>query len=322
MGTPGKRTSGMTDHGYIRKLDNHPIPETTEEIRAFMCVRNELLRLPWILEYHRRIGIKRFFIVDNGSTDGSTEYLLAQNDVHCFYTSESYSKSRWGLSWTNSILNSFGAGNWCLVIDADEMFIFPFCETKKLHSFVGDLETLGFQAVLSLVVDMYSQVPIKEALYKSGEPFLGTCHYFDANTYRAFRAPAYPPIQACGGPRQRVFWSNRKVDFHPPTTSVVPLIKWQIAYEYKRGRHCINMPLNFASFFSTILHFKFFHDFYERIEKEAERGEHFAGAREYKMYLQYLRTNPDLTFYYEGSKLYEDSAQLVNLKLMNSLDNC
>lgn len=98
--------------------------------------------------------------------------------------------------------------------------------------------------------------------------------------------------------------------------SVVPLIKWQIGYEYTCGRHCINLPLNFAFFAGVLLHFKFFHDFYERIEKEVERGEHFSGAREYGLYLQYLKHNPDLTFYYKGSMLYEDSTQLVNLNLI------
>lgn len=303
----------------FQKLDNRKIPHNTKEIRAFMCIRNEILRLPWVLEYHRTIGIERFIIVDNGSTDGSAEYLLSQNDVHCFHTTESYSKSGWGLTWTNFILNTFGAGHWCLVIDADELFIFPFCETRKLNSLINHLEALGLQSVLSIVIDMYSKVPIKEAFYNSGESFLEICQYFDATTYRALQVPAYPPVQVYGGPRERVFWSNKKVDFHSPTMSVVPLIKWQAGYEYTCGRHRVNMPLNFAFFWGVILHFKFFHDFHERIEKEVDRGEHFDGAREYNMYLQYLKNNPDLTFYYEGSQLYKDSKQLVNLKLMKSL---
>ena len=72
----------------MQQVDRRHIPIRRNEIRAFMCIRNEILRLPWILEYHRRIGIDRFFIVDNGSTDGSLDFLLAQDDVHCFYTHE------------------------------------------------------------------------------------------------------------------------------------------------------------------------------------------------------------------------------------------
>jgi glycosyltransferase involved in cell wall biosynthesis len=312
----------MLQNEPFQQIDNNPIPKTDEEIRAFMCIRNELLRLPWVLEYHRRIGINRFFIVDNGSTDGSTEYLLSQNDVHCFYTIESYAKSQWGLSWTNSMLNSFGVGNWCLVIDADEMLIFPFCETKNLYSYLIDLEALGFQAVLALVIDMYSKVPIKEAIYKSGEPFVETCPYFDAETYRALKVSAFPPLLICGGPRERVFWSNNDIDIHSPTMHVVPLIKWQRGYEYICGRHGVNVPLNFAILSGAILHFKFFNDFHERIEKEVKRGEHFEGAREYNIYLTHIQENPKLSFYYEGSVLYKDSLQLVRLNLMKRPDNC
>jgi hypothetical protein len=305
----------------FQKLDNRPIPERVEEIRAFMCIRNELLRLPWILEYHRRIGINRFFIVDNGSIDGSTEYLLSQEDVHCFYTTERFSKTNCGYSWTNLLLNSFGAGNWCLVIDADEMFIFSACETKNLNYLINNLEMLGLHAVLSIVIDMYSQIPIKEALYKSGESFLKTCEYFDTNTYRAYKVPTYPPVQIYGGPRERVFWSKHNVNFHPPTMSIVPLIKWQRGYQYLHGRHSLNTPVNFAFFRGAVLHFKFFHDFYKRIINEVKRGEHFKGAREYRMYLEYLNNKPDFTFYYEGSMPYQDSSQLVNLGLMRSPDN-
>ena len=306
----------MERNGTFQKIDNREIPAKTTEIRAFMCIRNEILRLPWVLEYHRRIGIDRFIIVDNASTDGSTEYLLSQSDVHCFYTNESYSQSGWGLTWTNFILNSFGVGNWCLVIDADEIFIYPFCETINLHLFSNNLETSGFQSIFALVIDMYSKVPIREAVYKSGEPFVETCPYFDMETYRALKVPALPPIQVFGGPRERIFWSNSNVDFNSPTMSIVPFIKWQTGYEYICGRHCINTPLNFAFFSGAVLHFKFFHDFSERIDKEVKRGEHFAGAREYDMYMQYLKDHPNLTFYYEGSMLYKNSIQLVALSLL------
>jgi hypothetical protein len=308
------------NHDNLKKLDSNPVPENSKEIRVFMCIRNEVLRLPWVLEHHRRIGVDRFLIVDNASTDGSTDYLLSQNDVHCFYTEERYSESRWGLTWTNALLNSFGTGHWCLVIDADELFLYPECEAGRIQSFLRDMEASGYQALVALVLDMYSKVPIKEAVYRSGAPFLKTCPYFDGETYRVLRVRQHPPVQVYGGPRERVFWSDRSVQFHSPTMSVVPLIQWQSGYEYTCGRHCVNMPLHFAFFKGIIMHFKYFHDFYERIEKEAKRGEHFAGAREYNMYLQYLKDNPEFTFYYEGSALYENSTQLVEYNLMERFD--
>jgi glycosyltransferase involved in cell wall biosynthesis len=309
----------MINSNSFQKLDNRPIPEDVKEIRAFMCIRNEILRLPWALEYHRGIGVDRFIIIDNGSSDGSTEYLLSQDDVHCFYTTENYSNSYWGVNWINKILDLFGVGNWCLVIDADELFVYPFCEVNKINSFLNKLELSGFHAVFALVIDMYNKAPIKEAVYKAKEPFLDICQYFDVNTYNAFNVSEYPQVRICGGPRNRVFWSKIKSEFPSPTMNVVPLIKWQNGFKYLCGRHCMNLPLNFSFLAGTILHFKFFHDFFERVEKEVKRGEHFGSAREYNIYLQCIKDNPDLTLFYEDSMLYEGTKQLVELDLLKEI---
>ena len=51
------------------------------DVLCFIVLRNEKVRLPFFLKYYRALGIKHFFIVDNGSTDGSTQYLAAQSDV-------------------------------------------------------------------------------------------------------------------------------------------------------------------------------------------------------------------------------------------------
>ena len=45
-----------------------------------MC-RNERLRLPAFLNHYRSLGVDEFLVIDNDSSDGSTEYLAAQADV-------------------------------------------------------------------------------------------------------------------------------------------------------------------------------------------------------------------------------------------------
>jgi hypothetical protein len=67
----------MRVHTLIR-IDTRTITDCLGEIRAFMTVRNEILRLPQTLAHYRKIGVARFFIVDNGSTDGTREILAAQ----------------------------------------------------------------------------------------------------------------------------------------------------------------------------------------------------------------------------------------------------
>ena len=59
----------MSVHPDMVRLDAHAIPHDKNEIRFFATMRNEGLRLPYLLDYYRQLGVKRFFIVSNGSTD-------------------------------------------------------------------------------------------------------------------------------------------------------------------------------------------------------------------------------------------------------------
>ncbi len=69
------------------------------DVLCFIVLRNEKVRLPFFLKYYRALGIKHFFIVDNGSTDGSTQYLAAQSDVSLWETSKNYKSARFGMDW-------------------------------------------------------------------------------------------------------------------------------------------------------------------------------------------------------------------------------
>ena len=62
----------------------------------------------------------------------------------------------------------------------------------------------------------------------------------------------------------------------------------------------------------------FLSDFHDRALREAARGEHFAGAREYKMYLQKLQQDAALSLHYGGSLRYENSGQLVRCGLAHT----
>ncbi len=78
-------------------VDGKPIPDVSGEIRLLTKCRNESLRLPAFLRHYRQLGVHRFFVADNASTDGTTtEYLTQQPDVHVFRTDQSFRSARGG----------------------------------------------------------------------------------------------------------------------------------------------------------------------------------------------------------------------------------
>ena len=149
------------------------------EIRLFGVVRNENLRLPYFLDYYRRMGVIRFFIVDNDSQDGTTKFLREQRDCCVFHTAGSYAATRFGLDWLNPLINQYGDGHWIVLADADEIFVYPHCEQANLTELCAWLDRRGYQGVFALLLDLYSNRPLHEINYKRGENFLNACNHFD-----------------------------------------------------------------------------------------------------------------------------------------------
>lgn len=301
----------------MKRLDTRALRLRTDEILGFACVRNERLRLPWFLEYHRRAGVDRFFIVDNSSTDGTTDYLLNQPDVTLYFTEESYAASLCGLTWMNELLELFAVGHWALTLDADEILVYPGCERTPIRTLTQYLESQEADALQAMLLDMYSDRPISETSYSAGEPFFNACPFFDADTYTY--APSHP-VAIRGGPRQRVFWDGERLAYPAPFLAKVPLVRWRAGLSYEASTHEISNTTT-AEMTGALLHFKFFDDFPARASIEAERKEHFREARQYVAYDHAMCRNPRLTLHHERSVRYENSRQLISLGLLRAPDS-
>lgn len=298
----------------MQRIDENKTNIEVTEIISFACVRNETLRLPYFLEYHRNLGVDRFIFVDNASTDGTKEYLLTQDDCFVFYTEDSYAASNCGVDWLNQLVSEFGTNHWILTLEPDELLIYPECEKINLKLLTRYLDTIEAQAMKTFLIDMYSDKTIKDTQYKTGEPFLNFCKYFDSDSYSEKDADNIP---SRGGPRHRLFWEGYNREKRSPYLINVPLVKWRRDLSYTCGTHVIS-NLKMAPLIGAKQHFKFFSDFYTYAETETYRGEHWDNAAQYKSYWDVLCSNESLSGFYDGSLKYIDSEQIVELGLMKS----
>ena len=305
----------------MRKLDTNIIPATSSEVRAFACIKDENLRLPYLLEYHRRLGVGRFFFIDNGSTDGSLEYLLEQDDCHVFGCSgKFFAENVEPPVWSNALRTVYGEGHWCLSLDADEMFVYPHCEDVPLGNFCQYLGKSGVSAVVALVIDMYGEGPILRATYERGKSFLAAFPYFDrALGYEIPVDDGYPPVLTFSKFRERAFWSGQHKRQRPPCITQVPLVKWQKGTAYLVAQHRLNFA-RLSDLQAGVLHFKFLPGFHKSIGASLKENDSVRekGLEERRTYIDTLRSNPDLTLLYGGSVRYRDSRQLVDLGWMKT----
>jgi hypothetical protein len=308
------------DH-VINYCGNRPIDQSLPEPLAFILVRNEILRLPFLLKYYRDMGVRIFVILDNDSQDESRDYLLAQDDVLLFETKNSYAESRCGVIWTNRVLDQVCEGRWCLVIDADELLVWPGSERESLSQFTAQLDACGAQAVVAIMIDFYADRPLEQVNYQPGTPFLNATPWFDRGPYGRLACPLPPGAQFFGGVRERCFWRDRNRSFSPSTISKVPLVKWQKGCRYVLSTHNMMSQLPLAPLRAGLLHFKMLGDFIARCHIEVQRGEHFDGARDYKAYLEVMHDEGMSCFYDEKiSARYAGTRQLVSLGILSETD--
>jgi hypothetical protein len=308
------------------------------EIRAFSKCRNERLRLPAFLKHYRNLGVNRFFIVDNDSSDGSAEYLAGQPDVHLLRTTGRFREAKGGTDWLNAVLAEFGVGAWCITVDIDEWLIYPGSEKASLRSLTDYLDQHGYEAMSCLLLDMYPGGPLRECAYDAGDSLLATAPYFDAGPYKRSPYEACPGVVVTGGMRERVFYPelrarrfgrkafdaivklvHRAERQRSPCLTKVPLVRWDAQSRYVYSTHFVSRKV-VAPDTGVLLHFKFLQDFHHRAVQEATRGEYHDEATEYRRYARMLRKNPGLSLKYEGSKQFESTTQLVGLGLMHETD--
>jgi hypothetical protein len=303
----------------------------TAEILAFAKCRNERLRLPAFLDHYRRLGVGRFFIADNDSTDGSREYLGSQADVFVRAQPGSFRAARGGTDWLNDMLAEFGAGAWCVTADIDELLCYPGSERASLRLLTDYLDRSGYEALSCLLLDVYPPVALRRCEYESGRDLFSIAPHFDPGPYERRPFHLCPGVMIRGGMRERVFYpefrsrsvfariARRLRRARPPCLTKVPLVRWDSGSQYLHYNHFVSTK-RVAPESGALLHFKFLQDFHGRAVEEATRGEYYDGATEYRRYAASLNRDPDAALMYEGSIPFEGTEQLATLGLIHDTE--
>jgi hypothetical protein len=294
----------------MKRIDKNNITIEEKDIVVAGNIRDEEFRLPYFLQYHREIGVTKFIIVDNNSTDNSQNYLIAQPDVMTYFTDQPYAESRYGINWVNTLLDEYGVGKWTLTLDAVELFVYPRMEQIPLKDFCNYVENQQKNAVTTIMIDMYSDKAITDAVIKPGDNFFEVCAFFDGNlSIEDDRSST----------RRRIFWGNEETvtGAFPPVVQKTPLVKWEKGFEFLASTHTIE-NISIANETGALLHFKFFHNLIQYTENTVREKNHWNNSAQYKVYNSGLQENPELSPYFEHSVRYSNSQQLIDLGLIHT----
>lgn len=291
------------------------------DILLFSTQRNERVRLPFFLRYYRDLGVNHFLFVDNDSDDGSREWLAAQPDVSLWHSAHSYKRARFGVDWLNWLQMRHGHDHWTLVVDPDEFFVYPFCDTRPLRALTDWLDASSIRSFGAMLLDMYPRGPLDAQPYAEGQdPFEIAC-WFDSGNYSIRRNRRFGNLWIQGGPRARVFFPDTPE--RAPALNKIPLVRWNRRFAYVSSTHML-LPRGLNLIYDEwggekasgcLLHAKFLDTFAVKATEEMTRRQHYANSHEYRAYAAGPGGQPDL--WCTWSEKYINWRQLEILGLMS-----
>ncbi len=304
----------------------HKVQDRTHLIRPndlllFCTFRNESVRLPYFLSYYRDLGVNHFFFVDNDSTDAGIDHLVGQDDISIWHTQGSYKSATFGVDWLNWLQRKYAHGHWTLVVDPDEFFVYPFCDTRPLRALTDWLDASSIRSFSAMLLDMYPKGRLDEQPYSSGQNPLEIASWFDSGNYTISKNESMGNLWIQGGPRARAFFPDEPAQ--APALNKIPLVKWNRRYAYASSTHML-LPRGLNQVYDewggekasgVLLHAKFLDTFATKASEELDRKQHYAASIEYKAYAATQRDDPDL--WCKWSEKYINWRQLEILGLMS-----
>ncbi|TNJ45599.1 glycosyltransferase family 2 protein [Phaeobacter sp. B1627] len=292
------------------------------DIIVILVLRNEMQRLPFFLDYYRKLGAGHFLIVDNASDDGSSAWLLEKaqrGDLSLWQTSDSYRNSRFGLDWSGWLLMRYGHGHWCLTLDADELLAYPGMGRHDLRDLTDHLDQTGQKGFGAMMLDLFPKGPLALQEYDSRMPPTDLLRWFDAGPYRAVRQSPQGNLWLQGGARDRVFFATTPE--RAPTLNKIPLIRWHWRYSYTNATHAV-LPRDLNALYDgpcgvlpsgVLLHTKFLPETIAQAPRQQQRAEHFHRPDLFDDYYALLGRGPDL--WHPAAVRYRGPEQLAELGL-------
>src|SRR5918994_3004508 len=147
-------------HSNIEHLHGpEEVPYGEDELVVVCLVRDGRPYVKSFVEHYRSLGAKHLFFLDNNSTDGTVEALKNYNDVTVLRSKLPFKEYKFLMR--QYLIGRFGRKDrWCLCVDIDELFDYPYSDVVGLDSFLGYLTKKSYTAVAAQMLDMFPKEPL------------------------------------------------------------------------------------------------------------------------------------------------------------------
>ena len=259
------------------------------------------------MDHYKSLGFQNFVFIDNCSDDDSLR-LLENENVTILQSELPYSKYKW--AFKQFLVHEFGENKWSLYVDIDELWEYPGISKVSLPQFFNYLDNNNYDAVMSYMLDVFADIPLRKMNEISSNDLKATYKYYDNSHLNLSQySKAYNRVNHEGSVHHKGGVNDKFFGVDIIYLSKIPLVKWNPNISVHETSHTSTF-VNIADVSSVLLHYKFVKGFEKKIEKILSSNNYWNASAIYAKFANVLEKNPDLNLKTEEAILYENPEML------------
>ena len=294
-------------HGLLK------IDYDNDELIIICVLLNGELYIKSFMEHYRSMGIKHFVFMDNGSTDQTIKILSSYDSVTILQSKAPY--QRYENTMKRYLVDRFSKGRWNLCADIDELFDYPFSDRISLKNFLQYLNKNSYTAVITQMLDMFSDQPLAKLQSSSDDSIKDKYRYYDISSISKeeyyHSEPKLKNIKMhWGGIRSKLFGTNNGLT----KASLVRMdgkIKTFVVAHHTKNAHVADVSC-------VLKHYPFNSAFYTKVKDAVQTGRYGPiTTPEYFAYWKGLESNPNLGLKMETAHFLSSLEQLIDQEFIS-----
>src|SRR5215218_1335759 len=310
----------MTEQALRSSIEHLHGPEEVDyepdELVVVCLVRDGRPYVKSFVEHYRSLGAKHLFFLDNNSTDGTVEALKTYNSVTVLQTMLPYKEYKHLMK--QYLIGRFGKKNrWCLCVDIDELFDYPYSDLIGLGSLLGYLNGNSYTAVVAQMLDMFPEEPLsgREGTLED-EPLKERHRFYDISNLKRVSIKKNPRLRNNTLQSDEIETFRNGIDNTvfgtEPLRTKFPLVFTDGTIKpFDRSSHWVDNA-NIADISCVLFHYKFLDGYFHKRTMQAVQEEnHYKNSRGAKKHLEVLNRNPTLKMKRESARELKGVNDLV-----------
>ncbi len=267
-----------------------------DELVVVCLVRDGRPYMKSFIDHYLSLGVEHIVFLDNGSDDGTVAVARDHERVTVIQTKLPFKKYEFAMK--QYLISRFGKGRWCLYVDVDELFDYPYSDVVGLSSLLRYVNEKSYTAVVTQMLDMFPDRALSSRVSQKDEPLKELYRFYDLSNVekkdykhrrgRGSNVAANDDIKMFkGGIRSTLFDASFLLSKHP-------LIFSDGKVRHKdNGLHGVRNA-RVADFSCVLYHYKLVDGFRERATQAAREETYAQATFHYKKYHEMLERNPEI----------------------------